>query len=107
MEISTEMCISYSCFKFCQVHQQTLLHLHISIGDSGYGCKPYLMTPLADPLTGQENRYKRAHMGTRCSVERTIGALKQRFRYWDEVYFLRAAQTVGQHWLWQGLVTEE
>lgn len=51
------------------------------LGDAGYACQPFLMTPLADP--GPSNtphgRYNKAHIKTRNSVERAFGVWKRRF----------------------------
>ena len=51
------------------------------LGDAGYGCHPYLLTPLADPVTAQERRYQEAHVCTRNAIERCNAILKRRFRY--------------------------
>ena len=50
------------------------------IGDSGYAQRETMMVPLSNPQTDQEKRYYEAHKKCRCSVERTIGVLKSRFR---------------------------
>uniref|UniRef100_A0A6P7GTH2 Nuclease HARBI1 n=1 Tax=Diabrotica virgifera virgifera TaxID=50390 RepID=A0A6P7GTH2_DIAVI len=50
------------------------------LGDSGYACSPYLFTPVLNPTTQQEERYNRAHIQTRNTVERCFGVWKQRFR---------------------------
>ncbi|XP_046560559.1 putative nuclease HARBI1 [Haliotis rubra] len=50
------------------------------LGDSGYGCRPWLLTPLADPSTPAQQRYQLAHCKTRNVVERAFGVLKSRFR---------------------------
>lgn len=49
------------------------------LGDSGYPCLPYLMTPLLNPITESEIRYNRAQIRTRNIVERLFGLLKRRF----------------------------
>ena len=49
------------------------------LGDSGYPCKPFLLTPYLRTQTRQEMRFNRAHKVTRCAVERTIGQWKRRF----------------------------
>lgn len=50
------------------------------LGDNGYACKPYLMTPLLNPVTASEKRYNAAHIATRSGVEQCFGVMKQRFR---------------------------
>ncbi|XP_046565298.1 putative nuclease HARBI1 [Haliotis rubra] len=50
------------------------------LGDSGYACRPWMLTPLADPQTKPEQRYNAAHIRTRNTVERAFGVLKSRFR---------------------------
>lgn len=49
------------------------------LGDSGYPCLPYLMTPVLNPATDAENRYNRSQIRTRNSVERLFGVWKRRF----------------------------
>ncbi|XP_029452640.1 putative nuclease HARBI1 [Rhinatrema bivittatum] len=49
------------------------------LGDGGYGCKPWLLTPLQSPCTAAEKRYNEAHGSTRNVIERTFGVLKGRF----------------------------
>lgn len=51
----------------------------ILLGDSGYPCRPRLMTPFRTPDTQGKLRYNRAHGTTRAVVERAIGQLKRRF----------------------------
>nr|XP_034327180.1 putative nuclease HARBI1 [Crassostrea gigas] len=50
------------------------------IGDSGYPLKEWLMTPISNPRSGQEERYNSAHCRTRNAIERAFGVLKARFR---------------------------
>ncbi|XP_061180757.1 putative nuclease HARBI1 [Saccostrea echinata] len=49
------------------------------LGD--YPLKEWLMTPINDPLIGQEERYNLAHCRTRNVTERASGVLKACFRY--------------------------
>ena len=46
----------------------------ILLGDSGYACRAYLLTPILKPKNVGEVRYNTAHRRTRCVVE-----LKRRF----------------------------
>ncbi|KAL1436913.1 hypothetical protein MTO96_049210 [Rhipicephalus appendiculatus] len=53
----------------------------VLLGDMGYACFPFLMTPLADPgkYDTPERRYNKAHIKTRNSVERAFCVWKRRF----------------------------
>lgn len=49
------------------------------MGDNGYACKPYLLTPLLNPDNESEAEYNRAHILTRNTIERFFGVIKRRF----------------------------
>ena len=51
----------------------------IFLGDSGYACRAYLLTPILKPKNAGEVRYNTAHRRTRCVIERCFGLLKRRF----------------------------
>jgi hypothetical protein len=53
------------------------------LGRSGYLLRPWLLTPVINPTTRPEERYNIAHIKTRNTVERSVGALKSRFRCLD------------------------
>ena len=48
------------------------------LGDSAYSCKPYLMTPIANPATAAEHRYNSSQTKTRNVVDRAIRVWKRR-----------------------------
>ncbi|KAF6215886.1 hypothetical protein GE061_000221 [Apolygus lucorum] len=51
----------------------------VLVGDSGYACKPYMMTPLDQCHTPAENLYNESQIRTRNPVERLFGVWKRRF----------------------------
>lgn len=52
---------------------------YILLGDNGYACKRYLLTPLLNPISPSEIRYNNSQIKTRNTIERTFGVLKRRF----------------------------
>ncbi|XP_063802216.1 putative nuclease HARBI1 [Pseudophryne corroboree] len=50
------------------------------LGDRGYPCTPWLMTPYSKSRPGPQTAFNSALTATRQLVERTIGVLKGRFR---------------------------
>lgn len=51
----------------------------IVLGDGGYACKPYLLTPYMRPSDDSQERYNSAHCRTRVTIERAFGWWKRRF----------------------------
>ena len=51
----------------------------ILVGDNGYPCRQYLMTPVIDPQTRPQRRYNVAQIRTRNTVERMFGVWKRLF----------------------------
>lgn len=49
------------------------------LGDSGYPCREYLLTPLLVARTEKEEHYNASHTSTRNCIERAFGVLKKRF----------------------------
>ena len=47
--------------------------------DSGYLCRRYMLTPVANPATEPQKRYNAAHITARNCIERANGILKRRF----------------------------
>ncbi|RXN06831.1 microtubule-associated tumor suppressor candidate 2-like isoform X1 [Labeo rohita] len=52
----------------------------ILLGDRGYACRQYFMTPFPDPNPGPQTRYNAALARTRARTEMTFGQLKGRFQ---------------------------
>lgn len=49
------------------------------LGDSGYPCRTYLLTPVLNPKDRAEHLYNTSHIKTRNTIERAFGILKRRF----------------------------
>ncbi|RVE40141.1 hypothetical protein evm_015208, partial [Chilo suppressalis] len=63
-----------------QLHRTGHQNYHL-IGDSGYGLRPWILTPLSNPPEGTaEHRYNEAFKTTLATVETLNGVLKARFR---------------------------
>uniref|UniRef100_A0A672HG15 Putative nuclease HARBI1 n=1 Tax=Salarias fasciatus TaxID=181472 RepID=A0A672HG15_SALFA len=69
-----------SCFNISKLLSGlSVLYYVISTGDRGYPLKPWLMTPVANPSTPQEQHYNRAHARSRAVVDHAVGLLKGRW----------------------------
>lgn len=49
------------------------------VGDGGYPCRQYLLTPVLNPSTQAERKYNEAQASARNCIERANGILKRRF----------------------------
>ncbi|XP_077485406.1 uncharacterized protein LOC144095604 [Amblyomma americanum] len=65
----------------------------ILLGDMGYACRPYLMTPLRDDVLpgSPQYKYNKSQIRTRCSIERTFGVWKRRFPCLDMTLQIKTA----------------
>ena len=53
------------------------------LGDGGYPCTGYLLTPYSSPANATQERYNRRICRTRVMIEQTFGILKKRFQILD------------------------
>lgn len=51
----------------------------VIVGDGGYPCKSYLLTPLRTCSTAEQRLYNQAQIATRNPIERVFGVWKRRF----------------------------
>lgn len=56
----------------------------VILGDSGYPCRPWLLTPVANPETHAEMQFNIAHRRTRIVVEQSFGRLKRQWNILHE-----------------------
>ncbi|XP_047113433.1 putative nuclease HARBI1 [Schistocerca piceifrons] len=70
--------IFLNCARRAQFENGEIPQGHL-LGDSGYACKSYLLTPLLNPQNEAEHQYNRSHIKTRNIVERKYGMWKRRF----------------------------
>ena len=57
--------------------RHTSLEDGLLIGDSGYGLKPYLMVPYANPITANQCSFNRSLKKTRVVIEQVFGRWKR------------------------------
>lgn len=56
----------------------------VLLGDSGFPLKEHLIVPVLDPHNRDEQRFNKVQRIVRCSIERTIGVWKARWRIIDK-----------------------
>ena len=45
----------------------------VLLDDSGYACKPFLVTPYLHPTSESDERYNKAHKKTKAQIEQAFG----------------------------------
>lgn len=87
-------------------------HDGLLLGDSGYQCRPFVMTPFINPVNQNEKRYNNALCRTRVLIEQTFGFLKKRFQCLNflrtkpevAVVYIKAAVTLHNYGIVRGEV---
>ena len=67
---NSRLCARFETGEFGQGHL---------LGDAGYPCRSYLLTPVSVANSAAQQRYNCAHIQTRNVVERAFGVVKRRF----------------------------
>nr|CAI5866020.1 unnamed protein product [Callosobruchus analis] len=63
-----------------RIYRQNPTNTFFVIGDSGYPTRPWILTPILNPETEQEEQFNERFCSIRCGIERCIGVLKNCFR---------------------------
>eukprot|EP00057_Strongylocentrotus_purpuratus_P015960 XP_011670434.1 PREDICTED: putative nuclease HARBI1 [Strongylocentrotus purpuratus] len=80
-DISTVL-VQKSCALSRRFEENVPVHSHL-LGDSGYPLRPYLLTPILNPSTRQDERYNHSHQRGNSIIKRSFRVLKSRFRCID------------------------
>ena len=88
MTIVLTFCIAFCYTDYANIIFSSLgLFSGLLVGDRGYACQPFLMTPYPDPNTRPQTAFNVALSRTRVRIEMNFGIIKARFNC------LRVAQT--------------